>query len=258
MKTILFFFFFFITSMAIAQKTNYADFPVTTQSSQALQHYYKGIEALTNVQFYDLFNNFNKALELDPDFFMVHYIFAMANSARPDRRPFMSYADKAVHCKGPLNESEKLLKQALVQLMKDPKADVTQYGKKLVDLNPKSYFAYSFLAGFQMNIKDYESVNNTYQAILGLPHYPTLVFDAMGKNYMRMNQMDKAKQAFERYLKAEPANASAYNSMGNYYAQVEDYESAYDNYMKAYKLDSIQYKLPNKKDLNKKPDMTNY
>jgi len=258
MKTILFFFFFFITFMANAQKTNYADFPVTTQSPQALQHFNQGIQELTNVHIYESVNNFNNALELDPDFFMVHYIFAMFNLARPDRKPFMSYADKAVHCKNSLNESEKLLKQALVQLMEDPKADVTEYGKKLVDLNPKSFLALSELAAFQLNTKDYISVNNTYQTILRLPHYPAIVFDAIGKNYMRMDEMDKARQAFDQYLKAEPTNASAYHSMGNYYAQLEDYESAYDYYMKAYKLDSIQYKFPNKKDMREKPYMTNY
>lgn len=258
MKTILFFFFFSITFMAISQETNYADFPVTTNSPQALQHYYKGIQALTNAQVYESFNNFNKALKLDPDFFMVHYIFAMFNLGRRDPKPFISLANKAVQCKSTLNESEKLLKQALEHLMKNPRADVTEYGKKLVDLNPQSYFALSFLASFQLNTKDYKSVDDTYQAILRLPHYPTLIFDAMGKNYMRMNQMDKAKQAFDQYMKAEPTNAIAYNSMGNYYVQMEDYESAYDQYMKAYKLDSIQYKFPYKKDIIEKRDMTNY
>lgn len=258
MKAILFFFFLFITFIAVSQKTNYADFPVTTNSPQALQLYHEGIQSLTNVQLYESFNHFNKALELDPDFFMVRYIFAMFNLGRSDPKPFISLAEKAVQCKSSLNESEKLLKQALEQLMKNPRADVTEYGKKLVVLNPRSYFALSFLAGFQLNTKDYESVNDTYQTILRLPHYPTLVFDAMGKNYMRMNQMDKAKQAFDQYLKAEPTNASAYNSMGDYYAQMEDYESAYNNFMKAYKLDSVQYKLPNKTDMKKKQYMTNY
>lgn len=253
-----FLFFLLLTFTASPQETSYAGFPVTTTSPEALQHYYNGIQSLTKAQFYESFDNFNKALKLDPEFFMVNYIFAMFNIDRPDRKPFLALADKAVHSKNSLNQSEKLLQQALVQLMEKPNADVTEYGKKLVNLNPKSYFALSLLAGLQLNTKDYKSAEDTYQAILRLSQYPALVFDAIGKNYMRMNQMDKARQAFDQYLKAEPANANAYNSMGNYYAQLEDYQTAYEYYMKAYKLDSIQYKHPDKKEMKGKPDMTNF
>jgi tetratricopeptide (TPR) repeat protein len=259
MKILITFLFFIpLTFTTFSQQANYADFPVTTKSSLALRHYYLGVEALNNVHVYESMNNFNKALEQDPEFFMPNFIFAMLNLFRPNPQPFLSFASKAIHCKNLLNESEKLIRQALVQLMLDPRADVTGYGEKLVRLNPGSYLALSILAGFQISIKDYKNVNNTYQAILHLPHYPAIVFDSMGKNYMRMNQMDKAKEAFDQYLKAAPANANAYCSMGDYYTQLENYQNAYDYYLKAYQLDSIQYKSPNKNNMKGKLDMTNY
>jgi len=258
MKTILFFFLLFITFAAHPQETNYADFPVTTHSPQALQLYYQGIQELVKVHVYESMDSFDKAIKLDPDFFMPYFMNAMYNLARPDREPFKSLAYRAINCKASLNESEKLLQQVLKKLMEDPKADVTEYGEKLVKLNPKSFFAYQLLATFQGFIKDYESVNNTCQAILRLPNYPDIIYNSMGYNYMKMNQMDKARQAFDKYMKAEPNNAYCYNSMGDYYVQLGDFQSAYDYYMKAYKLDSIHHKSPINVDLRTKPFMVDY
>lgn len=258
MKTILFFFFFFITFIAIAQKTNYADFPVTTQSPQALQHYYQAIQEMENIHIQESLINFIKASELDSDFFMANFFYILFNLFRLDQEPFKTLTYNAIHCKNSLNESEKLLQQVLIKLAEDPNADVTDYGEKLVKLNPKSILAHQLLAVFQGIANDYEKLNNTYQTMLQLPNCPASVYYSMGYNYMKMNQKDKARQAFDRFLKAEPSNAMAYNSMGDYYVQQDDFQNAYDHYMKAHNLDSIHHKSPSKIDLRTKPLMTDY
>jgi lipoprotein NlpI len=64
---------------------------------------------------------------------------------------------------------------------------------------------------------------------------------------MADNQLDKARDSFEKYKKAAPDNANVYDSMGDYYIKTEDFKQAYDSYMKAYEMDSSNFSISKEK-----------
>lgn len=248
MKTLVsLFFLLFVALAATGQKTNYSDLPVTTDSPRALELFNQGVQDLVNVKVTEAKENFTAAIELDPEFMMPHALRAMDDlfSNRPDM--FKEHAQKAINSKASLNESEKVIQQALQKLVDDPQADVREYGQKLVELNPKSFFAHQMLANFQQLAKDGQGAMETYQAMLDLTDKPAPVYNSLGYMYMAMNDMDKAKESFEKYIELDPDNANAYDSMGDYYAKAQEFKDAQQSYMKAYEMDSTNFMISREK-----------
>ena len=60
----------------------------------------------------------------------------------------------------------------------------------------------------------------------------------MGYKYMDLGDYERAKQHFEIYLRVNPDVPNAYDSYGDYYAEVGDSEKAKEMYMKAYELNN--------------------
>ena len=256
MKTLLsVFLLVLITLSGMAQKTNYADLPVTTDNPRALELYNEGVQAVAMVQLNESTENFTKAIELDPNFMMPHVMLAMR--ALFDKKPeeFKQHAEKAIQVDATLTDSEKLIQQAMKKLVDDPKADVTDYGKDVVDQNPNSLFAHDLLANFQQMAGDVKGAIQTYESMLDKNKQATPVYNSLGYLYMADNQMDKARESFEKYMQSDPDNANAYDSMGDYYSKVQDFKMAHDSYMKAYEMDSANFSISQEKAAKVKPQM---
>ncbi|MGE5394997.1 MAG: tetratricopeptide repeat protein [Candidatus Saccharibacteria bacterium] len=248
MKTLLSLFFFLaMAAAASSQQKSYSDLPVTTDSPLALQLYNQGVNDLVSVKISEARDNFTKAVELDPEFMMANAMIAIENLFTNNPDQFKAYVNRAINSKAQLNESEKLVQQAMQKLRDDPQADITQYGQELVSQNPKSYLAHQLLVTFQQMNRDSEGVIKTCESMLSLTDNPGPVYNIMGYAYMATNQMDKAKDAFEKYLRTEPDNANAYDSMGDYYAKSQDFDQAQQSYMRAYQMDSTNFMISHEK-----------
>ena len=237
----------FVAFTAMAQETTYDDLPVTTDSPQAVKLYNQGIQDMSDVNLVEARDNFTKAVELDPEFMMANMMVALDYFYNKDEAKFKEFAKRAINSKLQLNESEKLIQQALKKLVEDPQADVTHYGEELVSQNPNSFFAHQMLATFQQFASDTEGALETFEKMLTLTNQPAPVYNAMGYAYMETNQMDKAKESFEKYLEADPDNANAYDSMGDYYAKTQDFDNAQQSYMRAYQMDSVNFEISHEK-----------
>ena len=253
MKTLLsFLLFLFVAQNAVSQETDSRNVPVTTDSEQALVLFNEGMDALDDVLLVTASEKFTRAAELDPDFIMPRVMMALGYLYNNDIENFKLHANKAVKSRAYLTSSEKLLQQAMKALVEDPQADVTQYGKKLVEIHPESVLAHQLLANFQNLAKDYEGAIKTYQSALEITREPAPIYNALGYAYMATNQMDKAKESFEKYLKAAPNSANAHDSMGDYYAKTQAFEQAQQSYLKAYELDSTNFMISQEKAMKMK------
>lgn len=248
MKTMLpFFLLWMVAIVATAQQKSYSDLPVTSDSPRALELFNQGVQDLMDVKIQDANENFTNAVELDPEFMMANMMVAMGHYYNKEEAKFKEFANRAIQSKAQVNESEKLMQQALKKLVEDPRADVSQYGEELVSQNPQSFFAHQVLATFQQFANNAEGALKTYEKMLTLTDRPAPVYNSMGYAYMATNQMDKAREAFEKYIKADPENANAYDSMGDYYAKSQEFENARQSYLKAYEMDSVNFMISQKK-----------
>jgi tetratricopeptide (TPR) repeat protein len=231
-----------------AQQTD--EMPVTSKSQEAVKLYHEGLQAYRDVHIGQAVEHFRAAVALDSTFFMPNYNLALMNLIFfKNQEEYQKYYQNAIATKDRLNQGERLIQKALTILAADTTVDVTDLGIQLVKLYPKSVTAHEILAEYQYFANDYEGMDRTLNAMLDLDSNPAHVYNWMGYNYMNMSQLDNAYSAFSKYMQLAPENPNSYDSMGDYLMAVKEYQKAYNHYMKAYKMDTLNFKMSHEKAL---------
>jgi tetratricopeptide (TPR) repeat protein len=168
---------------------------------------------------------------------MANYYLAFLNMGNEEK--FNLYGNAAVNSKAKLSKAEELIKSTMKKFIEKKDADVTDIGKKLVEMYPKDVFAYYLLYNYQTIVGDQNGSHETLLKALEITENPAPVYNLLGYSYMTLNQNDKAEVAFNKYIELAPDNPNAYDSKGDYYMNIKDYKKAYDTYMKAYALDPL-------------------
>lgn len=213
--------------------------PVTSASEKAKTLYNEAMIASEDVYFSKFLKLTNEAIKADPDFFMAYYQLAIANLYLNEEDKFKEYGEHAVNCKAKLSEGELLLKDAMAELLKNPKSDNTEIGKKLVKLYPDDVNAYMQLYFFQVIADDPEGQEATLKSALKNTDKPAPLYNLLGYTYMKLEKNEEAAKAFDKYIELRPTLPNPYDSKGDYYMKIKDYGKAYSSFMKAHEIDSL-------------------
>jgi tetratricopeptide (TPR) repeat protein len=212
--------------------------PVTTRSEKAKKLYEQGQEAASEVDMGKAIELLKRAIQEDPAFFRPLYDLSTFYLYFGNKEEFKKCTEQALKSDLDLSKGEQLMYDALEKLAKNPKADVTDIGKRLVEIYPKDDVAY-FNLSFYYNLQEaYENAGTTLKKALEITKNPAPIYNQLGYNYMFQKKFPKAKEAFIKYLELEPDLPNPYDSFGDYYMEVKDYKKAYKSYMKAYELDN--------------------
>ena len=109
--------------------------PITTKSEQAKELYLKGQVAWEKVHLSDFYELNQQAYMEDPNFFMPYNIESFFNLYFKGFDDFKISATKAIHVKSKLSKGEKLMQNALKDILENPEADVRQYGEQFLFAN---------------------------------------------------------------------------------------------------------------------------
>jgi Tfp pilus assembly protein PilF len=210
--------------------------PVTTNSKSALSYYNQAMKYYDDVKVKEALETFIKALDQDKDFFMVNYQLAFYFFLNRDRDNFNRYADAAIKCKTILSDAEELLKEALTKLQQGS-INITDLGKKLVNLYPGDPNSYNNLVSFQSLARDSTGIIETLNKAIKIAAKPATFYNQLGYAYLTLNQSDKAEAAFDRYIELDPRNPNVYDSKGDFYMFIKKYDKAYESYMTANSMD---------------------
>lgn len=228
---------FAIGLLLYPQKASGPLMPVTTGSQKAREYYTEALRYFDDVNLqkgHDLLVN---ALKEDHDFFMANYQMAMYCIWTEDLQGFEEYSETAVSAKAGLSQAEEIVKGAIGKLRDYPGADVTDAGKKLVEMYPNDINAYNNLIWFQSIINDQKGQLETVEKALKIAKNPAPLYNTMGYIYLALKQYDKAESAFDKYIEADPRNPNAYDSKGDFYMVKRDFKKAYEFYIKACSMD---------------------
>jgi tetratricopeptide (TPR) repeat protein len=66
---------------------------------------------------------------------------------------------------------------------------------------------------------------------------PAPFYNQLGYAYLNLKQEEKAEEAFDKYIGLDPRNPNVYDSKGDYFMFVKQYDKAYELYMKAHSID---------------------
>ncbi|MCX6334238.1 MAG: hypothetical protein NT092_08045 [Bacteroidia bacterium] len=213
--------------------------PVTTKSETALKLYNQAIDAQGDVYLAKYRLLTDSAIKEDPDFFMAYCSRAMNYRYSNNLPRFKEFAGKAVNCSIKFSKGELVLKDALEKLLEDPNADVTEYGRKLTELYPRDERAFYDLFVFQSIIKDRNGMIETLKGAIKVSDDPAPAYNLLGYIYMSLSQFDSAAVVLDKYIVLAPGIPNPYDSKGDYFIRIKDYENAYSSFMKAHELDSL-------------------
>jgi tetratricopeptide (TPR) repeat protein len=231
-------FLFLISSSVIScnQAPRDGKMPITTKSEAALALYKEALKSFEDFQISVSLDRLTSARNDDPDFFMVNFYLSLVNLGNKEK--FNEYAGAAVNCKAKLSDAEELMKSSLIKLIDNQEADVTDIGKKLVEMYPEDVWAYWFLFSYQNIIRDNNGCIETLKKALEITENPAPVYNMLGYIYMKIGKNDEASAAFDKYIELAPNNPNVYDSKGDYFMNIKEYNKAYDSFMKANSLDS--------------------
>jgi tetratricopeptide (TPR) repeat protein len=237
MKKLLFVLLVFTVSyLSYSQTAKDEKMPITTSSKSALAFYNEALKCFEDVAFAKGFDLLQKSLIEDPDFFMANYMLAFIYLDSTEM--FNKYASAAITSKAKLSKAEELLKSSVQKFTEKKNADATETGRKLVSMYPRDVWAYYFLNSFQTIAGDKKGSVETLQSALKITDNPAPIYNLLGYAYMNVNQNDQAEAAFNKYIELAPKNPNIYDSKGDFYMNIKDYNKAYETYMKAYALDT--------------------
>lgn len=209
--------------------------PVSSKSEAAKADYFNALQAAENANIPAFFDGMKAAVKTDPNFFMAYVNLAFAETA------FGQYEKAAAYIKPALainpagfNENEKIHRKALQAWENDPKADPAKYMEALTVAYPNTPEAYDLAARSAKWLSNdtKSSVKHTLRLLELRPGFGG-GYNTLGYNYMALQEMDKAKAAFEKYIALAPKEANAYDSMADYYMTTNEYAKAVEYFDKA-------------------------
>ncbi len=222
--------------LGLLTSLNAQDFhlPVSTSSETAKQAYHAASYLASNAHIGAARVEIKKATEADPNFFMAHvYDYMLASDEQKS-----AALDKALAINpSGFTEAEKIMRRQMQAWKEDPKAKTARAMKELTTAYPNTPQAYEVAylnALFTDGDKD-AGLEYAKKLIALSPDFGP-VYNGLGYIYMGKKEMDKAKAAFERYIELAPAEANAYDSMGEYYDISGDYAKAAEYYNRAVAL----------------------
>jgi tetratricopeptide (TPR) repeat protein len=162
--------------------------PVTTSTKSALLLYNEGMKYFDDVKLAKALETFKKALEQDPDFFMINYNLAFYYLLNRDPEDFEKYAEAAINCKAKLNDAEELLREALVRLKKGQTNSI-DLGQKLVKMYPNDPGSYTNLVYFQSLAGDSVSIIGTLKKAISIASNPAPLYNQLGYAYLTLKQL---------------------------------------------------------------------
>ena len=227
----------FISVLLLVSSTTFLfaqDFylPVSTESTEAQNAYHAALYLGSNLRLDAARYEIEKALELDPGFFMAYAYQIQVLAADEEKLPLICRAlaiDPSHY-----TEAERIFRGQLSLWIKDPGASPAAALQALVAAYPTTAEAYewAYLHAAYTD-KDQSAAFEYAQGLIELdPHFPP-VYNFLGYYYLQREELDSAQAAFEKYLELAPAEPNAHDSMGEYYFLTGDYAKSAAYYEQA-------------------------
>jgi tetratricopeptide (TPR) repeat protein len=231
----------------------------TSDSEKAIELYKSAYELAYGVLELDkAVSIYEKAIQEDSNFFMAYYQLATYHLFHKNNDEFLKTAKAAIDCDIKFSEGEKVQKKILEMWLNDRASNAPELGKQLIELYPNDPDSYLNLGYIYYLNKDYSNAIDIFEKSISMenigelycgPKLAIVPICMLGYSYLVSGQLDKAKESFDKYISQFPEEQNPYDCKADYFMAVQDYENAYDSYIKAYNIDTT-YKVYFKRAIN--------
>ncbi|MEL6132485.1 MAG: tetratricopeptide repeat protein, partial [Bacteroidota bacterium] len=141
------------------------------------------------------------------------------------------YVMKFNDFKGEYTPVELLFKDMLGQLA-NPNFKMASMGEQFTDLYPEDAGLHAFV-GYMYTLNEMPRLaRKHFERAVSLDQHPG-AYNMLGYDYLESGQLAQAKRSFDAYLDAFPNHPNPYDSMGDYFMKVKEYDLAVEAYEKA-------------------------
>lgn len=213
--------------------------PLTSKSDEARQLMRDSWRAQQDGYFKKAASLVEKALEIDENFPL-----ALLYQSVSDSIGFAQKIEKIQSLQSTFTEGEQLFFSIPIHRM--DKEKVVTAAKKLMEKYPKDYYLLTQVY-YPLRGHDIELAKELLLTILKHNKDFPPAHNLLGYTYLDEKEFEKSFQHFDRYLKLSPNLPNAYDSNGDYYMEIENYQKAVEMYERAYSLDNNEFALSKEK-----------
>ena len=206
----------------------------STDSTSAINAFSTGFWQFYNIHWDKAREQFEKAVQIDPEFAMPYLflVFTPGDSARSveARKIAEGLASTA-------SQYEQDMIEYYLYRMDNPEADLSSRIAKLKSNYPNKAFVMISEAQDLFSKQEYAKAAGIYRTMWNRFNFaPSL--NMLGYANMRLGKMEAAEEAFDDYIYNNAMHPNPYDSMGEYWQNMKQFETAYNYYMMAYTMDS--------------------
>ena len=226
---------------SLSLKSQVLYFPSGATSVKAEKKYQEAIYSLMNFEHRKFTNLIEEVIGDDPTCFKAHAHKAFHQfHMNGNEWPFEKYAKAALKVERQ-GEEEELYAKILEEKLEDPKANISPILKKMAERHRVAE-AYFLLGNYYLETGATKKAHVAFYRIFKIdPAYPP-AFNLLGHTSMELGYQSLAKDFLTGYVDLQPHNPNAYDSYGDFLAEIEDFKGAIKQYEKAYDL-SENYKF---------------
>ena len=211
------------------------DITFTTKSNQALQYFLDGLDKNDNFYNDEARALFGKAIELDPEFAIAYYYWAITSVTQDD---FQSRLSQAVELVDNASEPERLIILGQKALNDDSTGLALEYLQRLVKICPEGKRAHFLISIFYFGQQEWDLAIDEINVVTSLEPNFAPVYNMLGYAYANIKKYPEAISALKKYSELRPEDPNPHDSMGEIFLIIGDYDNSIKHYTISLKLES--------------------
>jgi tetratricopeptide (TPR) repeat protein len=223
------------------EQTDPKTVPITTKSEEAKEHFIRARSLVQNGIYTDeVFEHFDAALKLDSTFVRMYNYLSVY---RADDSIAMANHQLSKKYKHLASKEEQLLVDASEYRFNHPKDSLEQILHEVAELCPDDKYLYQTIC-YLLIEKNPRLAAIAGERAIAIDSTYAGGYNNLGYAYMNDRNYSKAEAVFDRYIALLPNSANPYDSKADLYLELGRYEEALNLKMKAYKIDSNLFWIP--------------
>ena len=203
------------------------EIPITTNSDEARQLFLDGRDYFENIEMNAALDNFNKAIQVDPEFAMAYLMRAQVigdfNKAHSD-------INKAISLKNNVSEGEKHLIEMFNAQLEGKSKVQEEHLSKLLEMYPSDKRVQALAGTYYYVNQEYDKALNHYNKSVEADENYAPAYNMIGYTKAALEDLSGAEDAFKNYISLVPESPNPYDS----YAELLLKEGKHDESIKYY------------------------
>jgi tetratricopeptide (TPR) repeat protein len=200
--------------------------PVTTSSAQAYKAYQKGFEYMNKLYAKEALQEFERAVDLDPQFAMAHLRAATLYWESDKKDKYEESRQKALALIDKVKDIERLqILLAFAKIDRNEK-DTEKYAAELMKRYPDHFESVLYESGKYFGEKKYEEAARANLHLIEIAPDYALGYNQLGYIYFYLGEFEKSREYLEKYAEIADDQANPHDSRGEILMNMGFYDEA--------------------------------